>query len=96
MEVISWKNMPIFIEIIILLIRQNTIPNGQKALSMKFGHTSDKGRQLDYSTTTNAPMYLLLGMLVLLLPFIPGSKYLLPAKQVNFMSCSNTATLQHE
>ena len=30
MEVISWKNMPIFTEIILLLIRQNTIPYGQR------------------------------------------------------------------
>ena len=29
MEVISWKNMPIFTEIFPLLIRQNTIPYGQ-------------------------------------------------------------------
>ena len=30
----------------------------------------------------NDHQYLLLGMLVLLLPFIPGSKYLLPAKKL--------------
>ena len=30
--------------------------------------------------------YLLLGMLVLLMPFIPGSKYLPPAENVNFLT----------
>ena len=30
MEVISWKNMPIFTEIILLLIRQNTSPYGME------------------------------------------------------------------
>ena len=30
MKVISWKNKPIFTEIILLLIRQNTIPYGQR------------------------------------------------------------------
>ena len=30
MEVISWKNMPDFTEIILLLIRQNTNPYGQR------------------------------------------------------------------
>ena len=30
MDVISWKNMPIFTEIILLLIKQNTIPYGQR------------------------------------------------------------------
>ena len=32
----------------------------------------------------NGHQCLLLGILVLLLPFISGSKYLLPAKKVNF------------
>ena len=36
MEVISWKNMPIFNEIILLLIRQNTIPYGQRHLELCF------------------------------------------------------------
>ena len=35
MEVISWKNMPIFTEIFLLLIRQNAIPKWSKALSME-------------------------------------------------------------
>ena len=48
MEVISWKNMPIFTEIILLLIRQNTVPYG-----IVFCHNSDKGWQLGYYTTTN-------------------------------------------
>ena len=30
MKVISWKNKPIFTEIILLFIRQNTIPYGQR------------------------------------------------------------------
>ena len=34
----------------------------------------------------NDHQYLLLGMLVLLLPFIPGSKYLLPAKKSYFLT----------
>ena len=38
MEIISWKNMPIFSEIILLLIGQNTIAYG-----IVFGHKSDKG-----------------------------------------------------
>ena len=33
--------------------------------------------------------FLLLGMLVLLLHFIPGSKYLPPAKKVNFSHCTD-------
>ena len=49
MKVISWKNKPIFTDIILLFIRQNTIPYGQKALSMPLingillGHKSDNG-----------------------------------------------------
>ena len=34
MEVISWKNMPIFTEIILLLLRQNTIPYGHTELCL--------------------------------------------------------------
>ena len=30
LKVISWKNKPIFTEIILLCIRQNTIPYGQR------------------------------------------------------------------
>ena len=30
MEVISWKNMPIFTEIIFLMITENTLPYGQR------------------------------------------------------------------
>ena len=40
-----------------------------------FGHKSDKG-------LFNGHQYMPLGMLVLLLLFIPGSKYLQPAKKL--------------
>ena len=38
MEVISYRNMPIFTEIILLLIRQNTIPFGQRQIDNAFDH----------------------------------------------------------
>ena len=38
----------------------------------------------DGSWLFHGHQYLLLGMLDLLLPFIPGSKYLLPTKKINF------------
>ena len=58
MEVISWKNMPISTEIIHVLIRQNTIPYGQRhcqylrPYGIVFGHKSVKGWQLGYYTAT--------------------------------------------
>ena len=45
MEVISWKNMPIFTKIILLWIRHNTIP---------YGHKSDNGWQLSPISATSA------------------------------------------
>ena len=48
MEIVSWKNIPIFTEITLLLIGQNTIAYG-----IVFGHKSDKGWQLGCSTATN-------------------------------------------
>ena len=33
MEIISWKNMPIFTDIILLLKRQNTIPYSQRQIN---------------------------------------------------------------
>ena len=39
---------------------------------------------IDLKIDGNGHQYLLLGVLVLLLPFIPGSKYLLPTKKDNF------------
>ena len=47
MKIISWKNKPIFTEIILLLIRQNKIPYGQRhyqclwPYGILFSHTSD-------------------------------------------------------
>ena len=58
MEVITWKSIPIFTEIIHLLIRKHkSIWSKVKVLSLPygivFGHKSDKGLQLGYSMTTN-------------------------------------------
>ena len=37
-RVISWKNKPIFTEIILLLIGKNTIPYGQRHIINDFDH----------------------------------------------------------
>ena len=65
MEVISWKNMPIFNEIILLLIRQNTIPYGQRHLELCFVINLTKMA----NGLLHGHQYLQLGVLVLLLPF---------------------------
>ena len=81
MEIVSWKNVPSFTEIV-LLIRQNT--NSIWSIINAFDHmelclvinlTKGDKKAIPHH------QYLLLGMLALLLPFIPGSKYLLPAKK---------------
>ena len=59
MEVISWKNKPIFTETILLTIGQNTILYGQRhyqclsPYGIVFSHKSDKGWQLGYFTATD-------------------------------------------
>ena len=56
MEVISWKNMPIFTEIILLLIRQNTIPM-PLTIGIVFGHISDKGWQTGNWAIPRPPIF---------------------------------------
>ena len=68
MKVISSKNKPIFIEIILLLIRQNTIPYGQRHYIinafdlMEFCLVIDL--KMDGNRVVMRHQYLLLGVLV--------------------------------
>ena len=72
MKVISWKNMPIFTEIILLLIRQ-TQCHMVKGIINAIDH-------MEFWVATglfHGHRYLLLGMLVLLLPFATCKKKLI-------------------
>ena len=71
MEVISWKNLPIFTEII-LLVRQNTLSYGQKGIINAFDHMElcfVINLTKDGNWAITRPPIFLLGMLILLLPF---------------------------
>ena len=69
MKVIFWKNKPIFTEIILLFIRQNTIPYGQRHYQWVV-------------TGLLWPQVSATSLLVLLLHQVPGSKYLLSTKKL--------------
>ena len=70
-KLISWENKPIFTEIV--LLKDKTHFHMFKGVV--FGHKSDTGLLYGHHC-------LLLGILVFLVPFIPSSKYLLPAKKL--------------
>ena len=79
MEVISWKNMPIFTEIFLLLIRQNTMSYAFDHMELCFVINLTKDGNWDITL----PPIFLLGMLGLLVSFYTR----LPAKKLT----SNTA-----